>query len=344
MNQTHCAPRAVLTAFALTTAVLLPGHAARAATLVVGPGQSYTTIAAAVAAAKDGDTVQVMAGTYVNDFADIQHNITLTAVGGRVVMRATGYIPNEKGILVADADLTVTGFSFMGAKVTNAAGGNGAGIRYDSGNMAINDCYFAYNQNGILANAWPGATITITSSEFYDNGVADGPSSGSTHNIYINEVATLDIENSYFHGAQVGHEIKSRADTTIVRNTRVVDGPNGTASYSIDLPNGGVATIENDKIEQGPLSQNPLIIAFGEEGNLHAGSALTVSANWIDNDLNSPDAVAVWNAGGAPTTVTGNSVYGLVAAQMLHGVGTLSDTTYLKIEPKFGNFHPWSPP
>jgi len=29
---------------------------------------------------------------------------------------------------------------------------------------------------------------------------------------------------------------------------------------------------------------------------------------------------------------------------MLHGVGTLSDTTYLKIEPKFGNFHPWSPP
>jgi len=39
------------------------------ATLTVGSGKQYGTIAAAVAAARAGDTVAVSAGTYANDFA-----------------------------------------------------------------------------------------------------------------------------------------------------------------------------------------------------------------------------------------------------------------------------------
>ncbi len=56
--------------------------ALHAATLTVGPGQQFGTVAAAVNASHDGDTIDVMAGLYVNDFAEIRTRIVLQAVGG----------------------------------------------------------------------------------------------------------------------------------------------------------------------------------------------------------------------------------------------------------------------
>ena len=43
--------------------------------LTVGPGQQYSTIAAAINASQNGDTIDVQAGTYLNDFAIINTNI-----------------------------------------------------------------------------------------------------------------------------------------------------------------------------------------------------------------------------------------------------------------------------
>ena len=151
----------------------------------------------------------------------------------------------------------------------------------------------------------------------------------------------MDIENSYFHAAFVGHEIKSRAQQTIVRNTRVVDGPNGTASYSIDLPNGGVATIENDQIEQGPLTQNPIIIAYGEEGGVYANSSLLIENTLIENDLQAGDALAIWNSSGVTATISGLSVFGLGSSQILNGPANVTGMTYLTAKPAISTRRPW---
>ena len=59
------------------------------AVLSVGSGKPYSTIAAAVAAAQNGDTIEVQAGTYVNDYVSISKNITLQGIGG-MVSSATG--------------------------------------------------------------------------------------------------------------------------------------------------------------------------------------------------------------------------------------------------------------
>ena len=141
--------------------------------------------------------------------------------------------------------------------------GNGAAIRYEGGSLTLNNDYFHNNQDGMLAAADPNGTITINNSEFAFNGAGDG----KTHNLYVNDIALLTITDSYFHDANVGHEIKSRAEDTVITNSRIFDLLS-TASYSIDLPNGGNATISNDVIEQGPNTQNPNIIAYGEEGSL----------------------------------------------------------------------------
>ena len=42
----------------------------------------------------------------------------------------------------------------------------------------------------------------------------------------------------------VGHHIKSRALKTMVMGNTIEDGPDGTASYEVDAPNGGNVDIE----------------------------------------------------------------------------------------------------
>ena len=108
-------------------------------------------------------------------------------------------------------------------------------------------------------------------------------------------MGTLTLEHSAFLDAVVGHEIKSRAENTIITNNVIADGATGTASYSIDLPNGGNAIIEHNVIEKGPNAQNPVIITTGEEGNIYASSSLLVSHNLILNDETAHSVTAVRN-------------------------------------------------
>ena len=46
----------------------------------------------------------------------------------------------------------------------------------------------------------------------------------------------------------------------------------------------GNATIQNNVIEQGPNTQNPYIIAYGEEGQSNPGTTVSIADNTIVND------------------------------------------------------------
>src|SRR4030081_2119839 len=126
--------------------------------LTVGPGQQYSTISAAIDASQDGDTIEVQAGTYTNDFATINTNITLQGVGGMVNMVCTEQIPNGKAIFVTNGNITINNFEFSGAEVADK---NGAGIRYESGNLTLNNDYFHDNEMGLLSAADPSGSIKI---------------------------------------------------------------------------------------------------------------------------------------------------------------------------------------
>jgi hypothetical protein len=129
--------------------------------LTVGVGEEYSTISAAIAASSNGDVIKVNAGTYTNDFATISNKITLEAVGGVVSMVATEPLPNEKGILVVDNDATIQGFAFSGAEIPASEGNNGAGIRYQAGNLTLLNDDFTHNQDGLLATPEIAGTGTI---------------------------------------------------------------------------------------------------------------------------------------------------------------------------------------
>ncbi len=295
-------------------------------TLTVGAGQTYTTIAAAVGAAQAGDTINVQSGTYTNDFLNINKSLTLNAVGGVVTLAATVAPPNGKAILDeggAGVAVSVNGFAFTGAAVSDM---NGAGIRYEGGALTVSNSHFFNNQDGILAASDPNGTIAITNSEFDHNGAGDGFS----HNMYINDVKSFTLTNSYIHDASVGHEIKSRAESTTITGNRIFDN-NSTSSYEIDLPNGGNAVISGNTIQQSAQSGNPTIIAYGEEGNLRSGTSLSVSGNTIVNDKSS--GAALWNSTTATASFTNNSVYGFGSNPLVTGAASQSGTTVLGSRP-----------
>jgi hypothetical protein len=311
--------------------------------LTVGAGMEFQTIGAAVAAAVNGDLILVQPGTYVNDFADITAQITIAGAGGMVDLVATEPPPNEKGIFVVDSSCVIDNVSFQGAAIADDLGANAAGIRYQGGNLVLHNDVFIDNQNGILAAAvdnLPQNTVTILDSTFDANGESTGPNAGYTHNCYISTgISSLVARNDIFEQANIGHELKSRAASNLINDNIFYDGPTGTASYSIDLPNGGADTVSGNVIEKGPNSQNDAIIHFGGEGIPYSGSALDVTGNRFINDLG-PQAVAVLNQTTLNVSITGNEFDNFTNAALGSGMFTQSgnwDQTGAPIAPTASN-------
>ena len=126
--------------------VLLLTQAANAAVLEVGEGKPFKTPSAAIARAKDGDTVRVAAGVYKDCATIKQNNLTLEGTGGEVTMR--GKTCDDKAILIVKGSgVTVRGLTLANAR---SAYGNGAGIRVEGTALLVDSTKFVDNENGIL--------------------------------------------------------------------------------------------------------------------------------------------------------------------------------------------------
>jgi MYXO-CTERM domain-containing protein len=292
---------------------------------------AYASLSAAIANSAANDVIALSAGSYVENFPLVTHSLTIEAVGGLAHLTTPQPIPlNGRAILEvppdAGASLTVSGLELSGA-VDPATNNNGAGILFEvgNGNLTVRNSWFHDNQEGILvgaANSYSvgGTAVTIDHSEFNNNGIPPGQAgSGFTHNIYVNDVARLTVSDSYFHDAIGGHEIKSRAQDTVIQNNRMQD-QQGTASYAIDLPDGGVDSVTGNVIEKGINAQNRYAVHFSGEG-LYAASSLTLSNNvFIGDRPGGTTALLNQSAGfglpAVPATVGNNALYGIPLASL----------------------------
>ena len=100
-----------------------------------------------------------------------------------------------------------------------------------------------------------------------------------------------------------------------VRGTRdasasvIVDGPDGTASYLVDIPNGGSLSMSGNVLEKGPKNQNhSAAIIIGEEGVSQSTDALLFQHNTFTND--GPPTSFVKNLTAAPAQLIGNVLKG----------------------------------
>ena len=315
LNADAATPGALPTAEGLAGAGLQPVTAPvlpdGVSVIEVGAGRAYATIASALAASRDGDVLLVDAGTYVNDFSYVSTKVSIIGVGGMVNLVATVAPPNGKAILCVDTDCTMQNLTFSGCRVPDL---NGAGIRYEGGSLTLRNCAFHDNENGLMSAPVADGTLLIQHCDFGHNGNGNG----LTHNLYAGGIKALIVQDSCFHDAVVGHEIKSRAVTSVITGNVIADGPDSTASYSIDLPNGGTATVSGNLIEKGPNAENQSVIHFGGEGLPYAGSSLRVSGNSIVNDRG-PGTTGVLNHTAIPAVITGNGFTRFDAGQVAAG-------------------------
>ena len=275
-----------LLALAITGGATAPGAEARV--LRVGPGQRYRKPCHAIAAARPGDEIEIDArgsALYRGDVCAWSTNrLTIVGVHGRAHIDAAGKSSQGKAIwVIAGNDTTIENIEFSGARVPDQ---NGAAIRQEGANLLVEHCYFHDNQEGILAGDNPASSIVIDSSVFARNGAGDGFS----HNLYINHVRSFTLRYSYSTDARVGHLVKSRALRNYILCDRLTGG-RGTDSYELDLPNGGLTYVIGTTIEQGTNTQNPNMLAYGEEGNLNPDSHLYAVNDTFVNDLHHGDAI-----------------------------------------------------
>jgi hypothetical protein len=247
--------------------------------LWVGPGKPFAKPSQAAAAATDGAVVNIVAGSYSGDAAVWRaNNLTLRGVGGRAHLEANGAIAEGKAIWVLKgANTTVENIEFSGAAVPDK---NGAGIRQEGAGLTVRNAYFHDNEDGILTGSDPASDILIENSEFADNGNGDGYS----HNLYIGHVRKFTLRYCFSHHAKEGHNVKSRALTNYLLYNRISDEETGTASFSIDLPNGGVSYIVGNLIQKGPNAHNRFLINYAAEGATNPAQELYVVNNTFVNE------------------------------------------------------------
>jgi hypothetical protein len=280
----HSRRRAVLFLATLVPSLVIPGMASAeerkaARTLRVGPNQAITTIAGAARAARSGDTVEIAAGTYAGDVAVwSQDELTIRGVGGRARIIAVGESVEGKGIWVfRGRRFRVENVEFAGAQVPD---GNGAGIRHEKGSLSLKNTLFEDNQAGLLIANDPAIEAEVEDSEFRRNGSGDG----STHHLYAGTIGRLAVRGSYFREANVGHLLKSRARENFIFYNRLTDESDGRASYELEFANGGIAWVVGNLIEQGPLTENSVIVSYGAEGYRWPANELYFAHNTVAND------------------------------------------------------------
>lgn len=280
------------------------GHAK---TLSVGPAHPLKQPSAAAAVARDGDVIEIEPGTYVDCAVWVANGLTIAGKGAGAVLTTKSC--EGKGLFVVrGSDITVRNLTFTGARVPDA---NGAGIRAEGRNLTVQNSRFIDNENGILAASVPGSTIRILDSQFSRNGSCE---KACAHGIYVNRVDRLRIERSQFQETRIGHHIKSRALATELIGNDIRDGATGTSSYLVDIPNGGSLLMEDNVLEKGPMTENPMAaVVIGAEGVIQPTGPLLLNRNIFTNRLARETAFLV-NMSDAQAVLKDNRLSGKITA------------------------------
>jgi hypothetical protein len=284
-----------------------------AKTLDVGPERPYKQPSAAAAAAVDGDTVEIDPGEYFDCAVWAASRLTIAARGAGAVI--TDKTCEGKALFITRGDdIIIRNLTFTRARVPDE---NGAGIRAEGKNLTIDHSRFINNENGILAGDSAMSRIMVSNSEFVRNGKCG---SACSHGIYVGKIALLHVEHSKFFETKEGHHVKSRALRTELIADEITDGKEGTASYLVEIPNGGSLIIEDSVLEKGPNNGNhSAAVMIGAEGVTQRTEELRFVRNKFTND-EAHQTIFVRNLTATGAVLEANTIAGKVTPLSGDGV------------------------
>jgi hypothetical protein len=247
-----------------------------AQTLVVSPEGSPLSLREALERAADGDTIEMLPGEYREAYAVLENRrLTIRGVGERPRISGAGQpAGNHKALwLVRGGDVTLENLQFRSMR---ASDGEGAAVRLDGGRLQVRRCEFFDNEYAIHATHEGKAELEIRDSVL---GMAPKVVGGLHHLLNVGRIAKLTVSGSRFQQGFEGHMIKSRARENLIVYNFIHDGQRGGASYEIELPAGGLATVIGNIIGQGSESQNRVMLAYGTDGQPWDRNVLLVAHN-----------------------------------------------------------------
>jgi hypothetical protein len=284
-----------------------PGFAKRATSVrrllpPTGPG-AFLVVCPSMVTARNCDTTsleaaarQVAAGGMIflrrGDYRQAAHFRTpgvhlLAEPGARLLDTATG----GKGAIVVSADITVEGLECSGVTVSS---GNGACLRQNRGDVTLLGVHFHHSQMGVLTGH-EGGNITIYDSYLHDSG--SGGRGNLGHNVYVNSGRLAFIRSWSLMARNAGHEIKSRAERTLLQDC-LVASVNARDSRLVDVPEGGVLEISGCVLGEGPRSENWDMIGYGleigDKAPPHAENVVRLVGNTFYSDR--PQGTMLLNA------------------------------------------------
>lgn len=300
-----------LVGMTIAAILLALGGPTQAKVLSVGPDQTFKLPSAAIAAAADGDTVEIAPGDYFDCAIVAKNQLTIVGTGPDAVL--TDKTCEGKAVLVIRGhDVTVRNLTLSRARVPD---GNGAGIRAEGANLTIEQTRFINDQDGILANDVPGSTIRILDSRFEDNGRCNPT---CAHGATIGHVALLQIERTTFTHTLGGDHVKSSAQRTELIDDDIEDGPKGTSNYLVEIYDATSLVMRNDTLEKGPLSTNLRAAVMLSDRDKSAPAEWIISHNHLTNDTGRP-TIFIANWSGVDPTLDANSFAGEVTEASSQG-------------------------
>lgn len=216
--------------FACAAAVVFPARAALAATINVGPGDSYTKIEGA----NPGDEVVIAPGTYafrvyltkagtanapIYIHAQDPANPPVWDLGSTLVEDAPGsYTAGDRGRgcwqLSGGTGYVIEGIVFKNCRTSS---NNSAGIRYYNGSsVTVRACVFQDNDDGMTGGT-QDSTATVEYCEFNHNGNTAASQSAPTHNLYIYG-GTFTLRYSWVHDPAQAQNFHIRAKQALIES------------------------------------------------------------------------------------------------------------------------------
>jgi len=291
LGEIRRAPDGRLQALPETVAAAATARSLAPATMIVGPGEKITSLSEAARQARDGEVIEIRPGTYRGQPAVwTQDKLIIRGAAERPVMLADGKSAEGKAIwVVRGGRVQVENIEFRGARVPSL---NGAGIRFEKGQLVVRNSAFFDNEMGILTANRADMSLEVVDSQFGDAPHTQGD---LHHLLYVGAIGRFSLRGSRFANGYLGHLVKSRARENHILYNMLVDGAGGKSSYELEFPNGGVAYVIGNTIGQSAGTDNPKMLSFGAEGGRWPENALYMAHNTLINDFHAGSFVHVWS-------------------------------------------------